>query len=375
MHKQYGSVMLILLIIIALTAMTSVVILQTNTLLKKQINFANLLHHANQLLIQSIETKITNFSTGINLDDLPRSETTSHKIGNQNFTGKHYISSILTTTIPLAGYSLNSRYQTNVFELNTTITGSSVKTAKQHIGLGCLGINGNIISNQVEAFYSLDLDQNTDADITYQFDSANGKIWKIRSGTELLIDFDLNSSQSFSRPDFVVINSGTTSKMAIVFVIQNTSTVSAAANNTLYILFDSSLVTAQVALPLTNTELIDLQTHPVFNTMNAGYFLSLDHGQLISSAITTIDRHIYFATQAAVVNPVSGLNEYANKFITIELKNQTAVIPSIQDISSTDDLLSFQLNTSDNQIISLRSQYGELVTVTGECRRLYEYES
>ena len=374
MYKQSGSIILILLIIISLTSITSFAVLQINLQSNKQLNLNNLHSHASQFLSVNIQTKLLGLSSGIDFNNLPVNETSNHQIDNHNFLATKNLKPVLTINYPLTGYSLNSIYHTRIIELDTSVSSSMVKTASQKIGLGCLETSANVIPDQIDSAYLLDLDQNTNIDVTYQFDSSSGKIWRNGAQTELLFDLGFDLNQSFSRPDFVLINFGQTTKLAISFVVQNTGNVPVDAENTLYLLLDKALFGLTPTLPLNATELIDLQTNPVLSTDDKGYFLELNQGQLISSALTTIDQELFVITQSPTVDPDTGLTEYINKFIHINLTAGLEMVSNTQFISGSSDLLVLELNTINPQIFSLATQHEVLRNLNGECRRLYQYE-
>ncbi len=375
MHKQYGSVILLVLIIITLTSMTSIVVLQTNSGFKKQINLNHLLGNASDLLFTNMKVKIATLLTGIDLNSLPLNETSNHQVNNHNFVSVQNLDTELTIDLPFPGYSLNSLYHSRILMLDAKVTSPVIQTSNHKTGLSCLEVSTGTASNQIDSLYLLDFDLDSTTDVIYQFDSSDGNIWKTSLFTELLIDLEFTTDQSFSRPDFVQINFGQNTKLAIVFTVQNTSAVSPTANNTLYLLLDSSLLTSQpTPLPIDKTELIDLESSPVFSDNHKGYFLELDSGSLINTGLTSINKHLFIITQSPVTNPATGLVEYTNKFIEVDLEIESSITTYIHNIPNSSDLLELQLSTLDHQTIFLSTQYGLLRTLNGECRRLYQYE-
>ncbi len=375
MNNQAGSITLVLLIAITLTSISSVLALQSSLSLNKQINLAKLFNKAKEIAVLESDLKFATITAGINLSSLPVTETKNHSYLNHLFKSSQATAAITIINFALNGYSLVSSYRTQLIELTTNTQSSMVKSNNLIGGLGCLSLTKGQLTNQIESFYPLDLDHDSIIDANYQFDSSNGEIKNIESAAQSLIDLALDTDQSFSRPTFAIFEFGINTKLGLVFVVQNISSATQTANNTLYIIFDNGLFNSQIELPINPNDLIDLNTNPNFFVSDPGYFLALEQGQLISTAITIFDQQVIFVTQLPETDANTGLTNYSNKLITINFSKDSPIVPNIQTVADSSDLLELELNTQNHQLITLNSQFGSLVSLPGECRLLYSYEN
>ena len=375
MTKQIGSIILILLIVITLTSITSAVVLQSDFFFKKQINLSMLQQEANEISKAESTNKATNIMSGVNLNLLPNRESINHQFESHQFTTTQLTTKTLQINFPLNGYSLNSAYKTQLVEIITTTSSSMIKSRNITNGLGCSVIEDIELSKQIEPTYSLDINQDSINDVSYQFDSSSGDIVRADASDQLLINLTLDAEQSFSRPQFSKFNFANDSKLALAFAVQNTGIVAETSKNYFYLLFDKSLTDLSTQLPISPNNLIDLDTNPTFSFTEKGYYLKLDQGQLISSAITIFNHQIILITQSPSTNPNTGFTQYTNRLITINLATGSTIQPSIEEITSSVDLLEIRSSTLDHLAIILSSQLEPLVNLPGECRPLYQYES
>lgn len=375
MNRQTGTILMILLIVMTLTSITSIVILQSGLSFKKQINLLKLQQKSNEITNTESSAKAGNITPGVDINLLPLTETAIHQFENHQFTTTQITISNPLVNSPLNGYSLNSVYKTQLVELITGTSSSMAKSSNIIIGFGCILVENIELSNQIESTYSLDIDQDSIIDASYEYDSANGDIFRVDYSAQLLINLALDTEQSFSRPQFSVFDFNESSKLAYAFVVQNTGSVAQTADNSFYLLFDKPLFGASTPPTINLNELVDLNTNPIFSVTDKGYFLKLDQGQLISSAITLFNQNIFFTTQSPSVDPNTGLTQYTNKLITIKLNNGSMIIPSIQEITGSVSLLELALATHNDLTITLNSQFETLVNLPGECRPIYHYEN
>jgi len=375
MTNNTGSIILILLIVIAVSSFSSLLVLQSTLWFTKQINLAKLQQKSNEITTSKARLESITIAAGINLNSLPTIETTEHHFSNHTFTSTQTtkLESIINT--PLNGYSINSNLKTQLVELITTTQSFMAKSNILINGFGCLSSTNNHLANQIEPIYLLDLDGDSNIDVSFELKPNEGEINKIGDTNETLIDFDLDEAKSFSRPAFATFKFETDTKLALVFVIQNVSPSTPTAENTLYVVFDDELLSSEVETPIDPNDLVDIDTKPVFSVTHSGYFLNLEQGQLISSAITIFNQQIIFLTQSPLSESATGITEYSNKMLVIDFDAGSPIVPDVYPVSSSRNLLVLNLNRQNQHTMTLTSQIGPLLDLPAECRQLYSYEN
>ena len=377
-HNKYsnGSVILAILSMATLSSMVMLTMMFSIKSLNKTLAMEELQNNAQQTLSRENNKTILNYV--LNPERLTDSTSSSSTIlaDGIEYTYRQYSSTKRDLNWPIPGFSLKSNYASTFINFKSQITMNIIQTPTLTTGISCIDVSNDTLNRIPERKYSLALDDQLIDSIHYEFNSDTGEIRKMSAtSSRLIMDIDFGSNQTFSRADFAAVKTAGRTKLAVIFAVINSKNTSHSQENRLYVLFDEIVSYQNFTVPLSSNELINLTNEYVPTGNENGFVLTLNPGELVLSAITTVDHQIFFITQRLEFSAQIQKAAYKNKLYLIDLASENNQIIQTRLLPESTQLLELTTHLSDQSQILIGTQINPaLLTSPVSCRQVFQYE-
>ena len=312
---------------------------------------------------------------GVEPDTLPMAIEESQTLDGTVFDINHALAPFITDTAPPPGFSLNSVYTGFHIELESQVNTAVAQSPERVNGLACTATLTGPLPVLPETVYDIDLDQDGSSDAAYEFDITPGRILRVQTTTQTLVDFNLPASRQFSRAELAVFGAPYPEALALAFVLHNPGPAAVSEPNTLIVLFDQPLYDTGDSLPIEESELIELSAGNPPDAGTRGYYFSLTPGQLLISALTFYGYKLVFITRSPFFDAGTGVTMYQNTLYVVDFMHQSGIAIQTTALADSVDDLVLSLNPAGSNSYYLGSHYQpNLIELPGQCIKTYQYE-
>ena len=378
-NKHKGSIILAVLSMATLSSIALFTMMFSIKSLSRTLTLESVQNNAQQLLLIENNKTISNYIQNPALSDV--SNSSQIIAGGIEYTYRQYPGSIQDLKVPLPGFSLNSNYASRLVKFKSQVSRENIQSPTLHTGIACVDVINEELNSNVMDLYELEYTVPKTNAISYDFNSITGEIWRNTATTsKLIMDFDFESYQHFSRADFAMLKVSNKIKFALIFAVTETATPGLNNQNNLYVLFDKIAFDQPFFPPLSKDKLITLTSDYSPTGDEDGFIVPLSIEPIQLSAITTIHNTIIFIKQLKQVDPLTSLTTQQNTTLyQINFgpdSNQTSssvVKTRLLSVTKKSAKLKTTLVNQTEILLSSESE-SHLLRFPIQCKQVYQYE-